>query len=134
MFLFDNFFTPDDANGIDIEVPIGNQNIPFTVKRSVSVKDMFAAKASATKMRFKPTGEPEVYAFDEGTMNIEILARTLKAWPFLYSDGKPVPLTRENIQILDGDVIEPIVKAINEIIQKRRTSSDPFVNQSGAAS
>jgi hypothetical protein len=124
-FLYDHFFSPDKANGIHVTITVAGQELPFTLKRGVSFRDVADAKAQATKTRVKPTGEIEPYEFSEKIMNIEILAKTLREWPFQYSDGSEVPLTRENIADLDGDVVQALVEQIAKVVQEKRKALDP---------
>lgn len=127
-FLADDFFVDEEDAGVELIVNLAGRHVPLMVKRGLSFADISYAKQQATKMRFKPDGTPEVYAFDEAVMNVEILFRALKSWPF-KRNGKPLPLTRENIKALRAENIEPIVKALGIIVERRGKATDPFESQ-----
>lgn len=131
LFLADDFFVDEHDPGVELIVTLSGRTVPLMVKRGLSFADIAAAKQQATKMRFKPDGTPEVYAFDETIMNVEILFRALKSWPFTQRNGKSLPLTRENIKALRAENIEPIIKALGIIVERRGQATDPFGSHSG---
>lgn len=134
IYSFDEFFTPDDAPGIEAEVLIRGKILVFEFKRGINFRDGASARAAAAKTRINPaTQMPEMYAFDEAVFNIELLARTIKKWPF-HQNGQPLPVTRELLQIMDTDMLEPLVRKVQEIMSNKGDYLANFGKQSDAAS
>ena len=128
-FLADDFFADENEAGIELIVKLKGRDVPFMIKRGLSFADINYAKQQATKTRFKPDGSPEVYAFDEGILNVEILFRSLKSWPFVDRAKKPYPLTRDNIKNLLAENVEPIVKALGVVVERRGKVNGPLEKQ-----
>lgn len=131
-FNFDDFFFKDsDTSSVSVEAR--GKILPFKIKKGVSFADIRSAQKNAVKVIYKPDGSIQDIQSDEGIAQLELLARTLKEWPF-HQNGEPVPITRENLDLLDGQVVQQLVLKVRDIIQKGHESLDPLGSPSDAAS
>lgn len=96
-FLFDDFFSSEDDPGIEATIHVKGRDIPVRVKADLSLQDTQQAEQLAVKKRITPEGKLVVDGVDEALLTAEVLARTIKSWPFTFRDGSPVPVTRENV-------------------------------------
>lgn len=134
MFLFDDFFVPNDDPGVQVDVAINGRSVPIMVKRGLSLGDREAAKAIATKTRLDLTkGQLVVESFDDGAFTLELLFRCIKSWPFVR-DGKQVPVTRENILALKSSAADAFALLVQNLVQDKSEALTPFVKASDAAS
>ena len=129
---FDDFFFKDD-DLLDVSVSIRGKTVPFKIKKGVSFSDIRAAQKNAVRITYKPDGSVASIDSDEGIAQLELLTRVLKEWPF-KQNGEPLPITRENLDLLDGQVVQQLVLKVRDIIQKGRESLDPLGSPSGEAS
>lgn len=81
-FLVDDFFVDDADAGVEIRPVLRGRVVPMTVKRGLNLRDREAAKAAAIKSHLAPNGQLVVDGIDEAVLNIEVLFRAIKAWPF----------------------------------------------------
>jgi hypothetical protein len=134
MFLFDDFFVPNDDPGVQVDVAINGRVVPIMVKRGLSLGDREAAKSVATKTRLDPTkGTLTAESFDEGAFVVELLFRCIKSWPFVR-DGKTVPVTRENILALKSSAADAFALLVQNLVQDKMEALAPFGKASDAAS
>lgn len=128
-FLFDDFFVAldEDDFGELVEVEIRGRQVPIYIKRGLSLADREAAKSQAIKTRIKPTGEIEIVSMDEAVFAIELMVRCIKSWPFKYSNGLPVEITRENIRAMLADAVDAISLKLISNMQIRQKQREPFL-------
>ncbi|GHO45193.1 hypothetical protein [Ktedonospora formicarum] len=131
-FLFDDFFVAQDASdeGELIEVEINDRLVPVYIKRGLSFEDKAAAKAVGVKQRVKPNGEVEIVSMDEAAFAVELLYRCIVSWPFVYSSGRKVPVSRENIRLMLSEGAEAVAQVLLQRINKKREAKQPFTTPS----
>ncbi|GHO55527.1 hypothetical protein [Ktedonobacter robiniae] len=131
-FLFEDFFVAQDATdeGDRIEVEINDRLVPLRLKRGLSFEDKAAAKAVGVKQKVKPNGEVEIVEMDEAAFAVELLYRCIVSWPFVYSSGRKVPVSRENIRIMLSEGAEAVAQVVLQRINKRREIKQPFTTPS----
>jgi hypothetical protein len=132
-FLFDDFFVPADDAGVEDTVEINGRDIPMTFKRALTLRDREEAKAKAVKTVINKDGSMSVAGVDEGTFTVEILFRTILAWPFTYKDGSPVPVTRAILQSMIANGADALQAKVLSYMAPKREALVPFENPSDAA-
>lgn len=140
-FNFDDFFVTQDPKQsgtvvqVDLEDVNGNtRTVPITIKRGLSFGDQEAAKQNAVKKRIKPNGEVEILDINEDIFAVEIVARAVKDWPFKYSDGKKVPVTRENVKFLLAGGVATLATLLINKISAGKGAKQPFTTPLGKSS
>jgi hypothetical protein len=134
LFLFDDFFVDDADAGVVHNVVIRGRVVPITTKRDVTLADKEAAEQAAVKRHLDPTGRVVVDGIDGGALAVEVLVRCIKSWPFTFKDGKPVPITRDNIRRMVADAAEALAQSIVSVTQAKQKEADgPFEAASDAA-
>lgn len=131
-FLFDDFFATDEQKTVTIHVAILGRQVPITVKAGIPVDDRLAAQRAAVKRVVKPNGESVVTSVDEAEATLELLLRCIVSWPFKTKEGKPVPVTKENIRKLLGGM-DALAEAIKKIDEQGVDALDPFGSPSDEA-
>jgi hypothetical protein len=130
-FLFDDFFGSEDDPGIVVEIKIRGRQVPITLRRGLTLADQMACQAAALKKRLV-NGSIVMDGLDEAILVEEMMVRAIKAWPFQFKGGTPVPVTRENIRKMLGGADE-IADAIKKLSTEGEAALAPFVPASGAA-
>lgn len=124
-FLFDDFFF-NDEDTVPVEVEVRGRKIPFQLKKGVNAADLTSAKRVAMRLSFKEDGTPVVGDVDAAAFENELLARCIKGWPFKNADGSPVEITRANVGMLSGDVVQAVSQKIMLIMQKGQAALSPL--------
>lgn len=124
-FLFEDFFVAADDPGVEEVVSINGRDVPLRIKRGITLKDIEEAKSKAIKTHLSPKGELVVDSVDEAQMTVEILARVIKAWPFVR-DGKQVPITRENLYLMRAEASEALQSLVKRLISGKKEALAPF--------
>lgn len=133
-FLFDDFFVDEADEGVVHEVLIRGRKVPITCKRDITLEDKEAAEQAAVKRHLDPTGRVVVDGIDGGVLAVEILVRCVKKWPFTFKDGRPVPITRENIRRMVASAAEALATSIVGTLEAKQQEADgPFDAASDAA-
>jgi hypothetical protein len=149
VLLFDDFFVdardPGESRKLTLKDRNGNEReVEVRMKRALTLGDREAAKAAGTKTRVKPNGQLEVVGFDDGEFTIDLLSRTIIAWPFKRverdEDGNivrefPVAITKDNLRAMRHDNADEFAKLVQELIAgSPREDLDFFEKPSDAAS
>jgi len=132
-FFFDDFFVGSDDPGVEIKPVLRGRVVPMRITRGLSLDDREAAKAMAVRQHLNPQGQMVLDGIDEKVLNVEVLARALKSWPFTR-DGQPVPITRQTITALGGDCCDAIMAEMAKLLSAAEDAHAPFENPSDAAS
>ena len=132
-FLADDFFYKD-SDTAPITISVRGRSVPFSIKRGVSAADIAAARKVAVKISFSPSGKPVLSNVDQEAFEQEIVFRCLKEWPFKEADGTPLPITRENLGDMAGDVVTALSQKIMSVMQGGQEANAPLESTSDAAS
>lgn len=130
-FLFDEYFSGSD---IEIHIPYKGKLIPFRIKRALTLKERQQANDAAIQVNFDSKGKPNLQKNDQAAYTNEIILVGLKFWPFEYRPGKPVPINRETVAKLDGNLADEIAARILGAVEVDESALDPFVKESDEAS
>jgi hypothetical protein len=126
-FYFDEAFIDESDPGVPVEVEIKGRKAVIHLTRGVSLHDKLAAKKQAVRHRIRPDGSVEIQNIDEEIFAVELLARSVKSWPFVFrGSNRPVPVTRENIKKMLSDVSEQLQAIVLNMTQKQEESLVPF--------
>lgn len=131
IFLYDDFFIPEDDPGIEKLIRIKGREVPIRFKHGFSLDDIQAAKAAAVKTRLNPkTQQMELVSVDEGKFMNELLYRSIVSWPFVDRNGRKVAIDRETIGELVADGAQALMSALNELIGGAQQDLSFFGNRS----
>ena len=109
-YYFDEFFVSDSDPGVTYQVPIKGRLVPIVCKRGMSLRDKEEAQSAAIQRHIDTeTGRLVIDGIDDIKMDIEILSRTIKSWPFVYRDGSPVPITPETISAFLSEGVDRLI-------------------------
>lgn len=135
-FLFDDFFVSLDPSdpGEEMVVELSGRQVPLRVKRGLSLSDRSAANSQAVKTRVTPDGKLEVVSVDQEIFQTELLFRCLKSWPFTFSNGEHVPITREYIKAMFGENVDAITANIQKRMKGVKENKAPFSKPSAKPS
>lgn len=125
-FYFDDFFASDEDPGVTVPVKIRGRMVPITFKRGLTIEDKAKAQAAAVKMTISADGKPVFGGIDNAAAVTQMLAVSIKSWPFTNRDGSPVPVTIENIKKLLGGADE-MADVIAKIDAEGAEALVPFV-------
>ncbi|GHO44515.1 hypothetical protein [Ktedonospora formicarum] len=130
-FYFDEFFDDEDDPGVPVELDIKGRKVTIYIARGVSFHDKQAAKKQAVRMKVHPDGKISILGIDEETFAVEVLARTIKSWPFKYrQSGKTVPITKDTIRKFLSDGAEQLQAIVLNMVQKQEEALDFFESPS----
>ena len=91
------------------------------IKRRMSYGDRQKLIAYYAKLQTKLNSPDVDISLDVEGGNIMLLLLNIKAWSLKDRDGKPLPVTRETIAMLDPDIAERLEREI-----ERRNPARPF--------
>lgn len=137
VFLFDDFFVPNDDPGVEQNVTVDGREVPIFLKRGLSLGDREAAKSIATKTHISESGTFVVDSFDDGLFQVELLFRCIKSWPFTYAHGGPVPITRGNIVSMKAHAADAMTLLVQKLVgneEAKKEALAPFESPSDEAS
>ena len=132
-FLFDEYFSDEKDRGIEVQIAWKGRNLPFRIKRSLTLKEKQRANDAAIKIELDKNGKPRLTSQDQSAFTTEVLLVGLKFWPFEYHAGKPVPINRETVSKMDSGLAEEIAARILGAIEVDEKALDPFEKKSDAA-
>lgn len=106
VFEFSDFFVSDSDPGVEETVTMednagSKHQVTLTLKRSISLGDIQAARAVATRTHLTPNGQQVIDAFDDALFVIHLLSRVILKWPFT-NNGAMVPVTVANVTRLNA--------------------------------
>lgn len=130
-FLFDEYFSGTD---IEVKIPFNGKLLPFRIKKSLTLQERQQANDAAIKVNFDTKGKPTIQKNDQAAYTNEILMVGLRFWPFEYRPGKPVPINRETIAKLDGNLSDEIAARILGVVEVEAEQLVPFERVSDEAS
>ncbi|GCE45184.1 hypothetical protein EI42_03158 [Thermosporothrix hazakensis] len=125
-FYYDDFFVPEDDPGEKVYIEMDGRQVPFWIKRKLSMGDREAAKRASVKKRFKSNGQVEISDIDEGEFALELVVRCVKKWPFKYRDGRPVPINRNTVREMVGDAADALSLLILDRLKKKDDAKKAF--------
>ena len=96
-FEFADFFVDESDPGVEEPITLEDNNgvqhdMVWTVRRSISLGDIQAARSAATHTHLTPNGQQVVDKFDDVLFAIHLLARVVLKWPFTRN-GAMIPVT-----------------------------------------
>lgn len=111
-FLFSDFFTDANAPGVKIELEWGGRILPLRIKHSLTLGDKQKANRAAFEFSVDENNKPTLTKQDQGAYTTEVVLAGLLEWPFEYEPGKPVPINRQTVSQIDGDLASAIAARI----------------------
>lgn len=132
-FLWEEFSADEKDRGIEVKIEYHNKMLPFRVKRALTIDERQRANDAAIKIELDKSGKPRITKQDQAAFTKEIVLVGLKFWPFEYHAGKPVPINRETVSVLDGGLLDQIASHILGIAEVDKAELDPFERKSDAA-
>jgi hypothetical protein len=141
MFFYDEFFA-DDSVTEPITLTLKGREVTIHVKKVVALGDREAAKQAVMIREMDADGKVVVKGFDLNRFGLEMLARMIVRWPFVYRpkpgskrDPKPVPVSYETVSRFIGDGAEELMMRVTKIISgPSEEDLAPFDQPSGAGS
>jgi hypothetical protein len=132
-FLWEDYSADPSDRGVSIQIEHHGKDLPFRIRRSLTIDERQRANEAAIEIQIDKNGLPIITKQDQAAYTKEIVLIGLKHWPFEYSPGKPVPLTRANILKLDGSLLDKLAAAILGATEVKAEQYDPFGSPSVAA-
>lgn len=134
IYSFNDYFVDPSAPGVEVVVRFNGKDIPFRIRRSLTLKEKQKASDAAIAFEIDEEGKPTLSKMDQSAYTLEILVAGLLAWPFEYSPGQPVPINRETIEMLDGTLQSEVAARILGVGEAQAKALAPFGMKSGAPS
>lgn len=142
VYLFNDYFVNPNDQGIEVSIPFQGKDLKFRIRRSLTLKEKQSASDAAIAFEIDEEGRPLISKMDQSAYVLEILIAGLKAWPFTYPQdypdsslaGKPVPINRETISMLDSRLQEAVSSRILGMGVAQAQAIAPFGMKSGVAS
>lgn len=133
-FLFSEYFSDDKDPGVPVVIEWSGRSIPLRIKHTLTLGERQRANKAAFEFKIGDDGKPILVKQDQAAYTTEIVLAGLLSWPFEYAPGRPVPITREIVDKLDGDLASAIASRILSRTKVSATALDPFEKKSDAAS
>jgi hypothetical protein len=133
VFYFDDFVVGEDDPGVEVPVEIRGQVIPIRFHRGLTIEDREAAKNAGITRRVRPEGTIELLSIREDIIQLENVTRAIKSWPFTDREGKPIPVTKQNVKALGAEALDALFFAYQKVSTGRAQALVPFVMPSDAA-
>lgn len=129
-FLWENFASESNDHGVQIEIEFQGEKLPFRIKRHLTIDERQRANDAAFKIDLDKDGKPTISKQDQAAFTKEVVLIGLRAWPFEYSEGNPVPLIRKNIAALDGALLSELAGRILGTTEVKKEELVPFGKES----
>jgi hypothetical protein len=131
-FLWDDYSSDPGDKGIEVLIKYSGNVLSFRIRRSLTIQEKQVATNAAIKIDIDAEGKPHIVGdYDQAAFSIETVLAGLKAWPFTYSKGNPVPINRKTISALDGDLLDKIASRILGITAVSQSALAPLERKSG---
>lgn len=131
--LYDDYFTDPNDPGVDVSIAHRGKLLTFRLKKSLTLAEKQIAANAGVSISIDGTGQPTLNKMDQSAYTREILIAGVKAWPFAYQDGTPVPITRDTISRMDGELAEKISFVLLGQREAQAQALVPFGKKSDAA-
>lgn len=128
--LFDDYSSSNEDPGLEIEIPSRGKLLKFRIKRALNLDERQRATKVGVIIGLDDKGAPTLQQMDQAAYTKELLLVVLKQWPFVYSSGSPVPITRDTVALLDASLADSIIA----IVMGRTPDMAPFGKKSGEGS
>jgi hypothetical protein len=132
-FLFNDYFSDPDDPGIEVVIHAKGKDIPFRIKRSLTLKEKQAASDAAVKIDFDVKGNPKLSKVNQGEYTEKITLAGLKWWPYTYGNGKPVPINAQTVAAHDSVINEQLAALILGVAEVQQQALTPFEMKSDEA-
>jgi hypothetical protein len=132
-FLFDDYFSDPDDPGVEVVIHAKGKDIPFHIRRVLTLGEKQAASDAAVKIDFDVKGNPKLRSVNQGMYTEAIVLAGLKAWPYEYAPGKPVPINAKTVHAHDGGINEQLAALILGIAEVQQQALTPFEMKSDEA-
>jgi hypothetical protein len=112
-FLWDDYSSDPNDRGVEVLIQHEGKILTFRIRRSLTIQEKQIANNAAIKIGIDKDNKPYMIGEpDQAAFSIETALAGLKAWPFTYSKGSPVPINRKTVSALDGNLLEKIAARI----------------------
>jgi hypothetical protein len=129
-FTWDNFSTTANDRGVEVTIPFEGENIPFRIKRRLTIDERQRANQAAIEISLDKHGKPTIARQDQAAFTKMIVLVGLKFWPFEYAEGDSVPINEKTISQLDGRLLDEIAARILGTAEVDQEALVPFEKRS----
>lgn len=128
--LFDDYFTSPNSPGVAATVVHRGVEIKLKIKKSLTLDELQQAADAGLALSIDKAGQAQVTKMDQGAYSRKVVLLGVKQWPFTYDDGSPVPINKNTVAMMDGNLANKIADVILGNREAQQKALDPFVEKS----
>src|SRR5258708_7843834 len=103
-FLYDDFFSPQDAAPIPTTIEVRGKTLQIGL-RLLSYGDVRDLMNKNARIIVGPDGKPQVEMIQDADGDTAMMLAALKSWPFKDRDGSMVPINKQTLSEMHPDVM-----------------------------
>lgn len=129
-FLYDDYFSDEGSRGVDVRIQHRGHTLLFRMRKSLTLAERQRASDQAISISIDKDSKPHIDRMDQAAFTKEIVLAAVKAWPFTYPDGGPVPINRKTVAALDSALCDKLSALALGMEEQQEKARVPFVPKS----
>lgn len=124
-FLFSKYSVNDDT--VEVEI----RGVPMKIRQSLTLKERQKVQDELVSITLDSQGKPQFGSPNTAAYTAQVCILAIKSWPFVDDNDQPVPVTAENISVLDPAIQDEVAARVLGYYEQIKAQAVPFEKKSG---